>query len=492
MENLNIYESIATRTQGDIYVGVVGPVRTGKSTFIKRFMDLMVLPNVANEHIKQRVRDELPQSGTGRTITTTEPKFVPAEAVMVKLPDNTHFNVRMVDCVGYMVKNAIGHMENDLPRMVNTPWHEERIAFTKAAEIGTRKVITDHSTLGILVTTDGSIGEINREDYIPAEERVVKELKELNKPFVIVLNSVDPNGATVSVLRNDLELKYEVPVIAANCAKMSSELLQEILHQVLYQFPAEEIDFYLPGFIQGLPSDHWIKSSIISGIKNWSKGIDHIKDVSDTVSILADGSVVKGTSIKDMDLGTGIIQAVIEPVDGLFYQVISEITGSEVKDDYQFFPLMQELAAAKKAYDKLAAAMIQVEETGYGIVQPNLAEMSLEEPEVFRQGSNFGVRLKARAPSLHLIKTDVTTEVAPVVGSLRQSEDMIQNLIAEFENDPKKIWDTNIFGKSLYDMVEEQMQAKLSSVPDHIREKLQRSLQKVSDEGKEHMICIVI
>lgn len=492
MENRTIYESIAERTQGDIYVGVVGPVRTGKSTFIKRFMDLMVLPNVADEHIKQRVRDELPQSGTGRTITTTEPKFVPAQAVMVKLPDHTHFKVRMVDCVGYMVKNALGHLENDQPRMVNTPWSADRIPFTKAAEIGTRKVIADHSTIGIVVTTDGSIGEIPRDDFVAAEERVVKELKELNKPFVIVLNSIEPQNTSTMAIKEDLEKRHRVPVISVNCARMSPDQLQEILGKVLYQFPAEEIDFFLPAFISGLPKDHWIKSSIISGVKTWSKTIDHIKDIGETVAVLADGAVVKNAFVKDMDLGTGVVGTVLEPVDGLYYQVISEITGTKVQDDTQFFPLIRELAVAKKAYDKLAAAMVQVEETGYGIVQPNLAEMSLEEPEVFRQGNNFGVRLKAKAPSLHLIRTDVTTEVAPVVGSLRQSEDMIQSLLAEFTEDPQKIWETNIFGKSLYEMVEEQMQSKLSNVPDHIREKLQRSLQKVSDEGKEHMICIVI
>jgi stage IV sporulation protein A len=492
LESLNIYENIAERTQGDIYVGVVGPVRTGKSTFIKRFMDLMVLPNVENVHIKERIKDEQPQSGTGRTITTTEPKFVPADAVEIRLPDNTHFNVRMVDCVGYMVKNALGHLENGQPRMVNTPWFEERIPFTQAAEIGTRKVIADHSTIGVLVTTDGTIGDIAREDYIEAEERVVKELNQLSKPYVIVLNSTIPKDPNTLALASNLEEKYRVPVLATNCAKMSINQLNDILYQVLNQFPAEEIEIYLPGFIQGLTNDHRIKATIIAGIKNWCKEFNNIKDLKNSMAILVDGDIVKEASVKDVNLGTGVIGISLEPVDGLFYQVISEITGREVKDDSQFFPLMRELASAKKSYDKLAAAMEQVEQTGYGIVQPNLFEMSLEEPEVFRQGNNFGVRLKAMAPSLHIIKTDVTTEVAPVVGSLRQSEDMIQSLLSEFEKDPSKIWETNIFGKSLYEMVTEQMESKLTNVPDNIRGKVQRSLQKVSDEGKEHMICIVI
>ncbi len=492
MENLNIYENIAERTHGDIYIGVVGPVRTGKSTFIKRFMDLMVLPNVEEGHLKARIVDELPQSGTGRTITTTEPKFIPASAVELHLADNTRFKVRMVDCVGYMVKDALGHMENDRPRMLNTPWQEDKIPFAEAAEIGTRKVIADHSTIGVLVTTDGSIGEIPREDYIPAEERVVKELKELNKPFILVLNSTAPGSAEAQNLRAELEMKYDTPVIAADCAQMGHNQIQEVLSQVLYQFPAAEVGFMLPGFMKGLPEDHRIKSSIIAAIKDWSRNLNTVRDIRNTVAVLADGEIVKDVSITDMNLGNGRVLAELRPVDGLFYQLISEITEQQVEDDSQFFPLVKELAAAKKAYDKIAAAMVQVEETGYGIVQPNLSEMDLEEPEIFRQGNNFGVRLMARAPSLHIIKTDITTEVAPVVGSLRQSEDLIQYLLSEFESDPAKIWETNIFGKSLYDMVTEQMGSKLANVPDHIRTKVQRSLQKVSDEGKEYMICVVL
>ncbi len=492
MDNLNIYESMAERTRGDIYIGVVGPVRTGKSTFIKRFMDLMVLPKIEEGHLKAQIRDELPQSGTGRTITTTEPKFIPAEAVELHLADNARFKVRMVDCVGYMVKNAIGHMEDGSPRMLNTPWQEEKMPFAEAAEIGTRKVIADHSTIGLLVTTDGSISEIPREDYIPAEERVVKELKELSKPFVLVLNSTAPEGAATQKLRGELEIKYDTPVIAADCAKMGDDQIQTILTQVLYQFPASEIGFMLPGFLKGLPEDHRIKSTVIAGIKEWSRNLNTVRDIKDTVAVLADGNIVKDVAITDMNLGNGTIMAEIHPVDGLFYQLISEITEQEVTDDSRFFPLIKELAAAKKSYDKIASAMAQVEETGYGIVQPNLSEMDLEEPEIFRQGNNFGVRLMAKAPSLHIIKTDITTEVAPIVGSLRQSEDLIQYLLSEFENDPSKIWDTNIFGKSLYSMVTEQMESKLSNVPDNIRVKVQRSLQKVSDEGKEYMICIVL
>lgn len=379
-----------------------------------------------------------------------------------------------------------------MPRMLNTPWSEDKIPFTEAAEIGTRKVIADHSTIGVLVTTDGSIGEIPREDFIPAEERVVSELKELNKPFILVLNTITPKGETVSDLRKELEDKYDVSVVVADCAKMGEGEIQNILKEVLYQFPVAEVGFMIPGFMKGLEENHRIKSSIISGIKEWCKGLNTVRDIRDALVQLADGEIVNDVLVKDMDLGSGRILAEIQPVEGLFYQLISEVTGHSVEDDSQFFPLIKELSAAKQAYDKLAAAMIQVEESGYGIVQPDLAEIDLEEPEIFRQGNNFGVRLMAKAPSLHIIKTDITTEVAPVVGSLRQSEDLIQYLLDEFEEDPSKIWGTNIFGKSLHDMVREQMESKLTNVPENIRFKVQKSLQKVSDEGKEHMLCLVL
>lgn len=492
MENLNIYESIAERTQGDIYVGVVGPVRTGKSTFIKRFMDLLVIPNVTNTYVKQRVVDELPQSGAGKTITTTEPKFVPAEAVSIELPGNINFKVRMVDCVGYMVTNALGHQENGKARMVSTPWQEHQIPFEEAAEIGTRKVITDHSTIGIVVTTDGSIGEIDRDNYVQAEERVVRELKELRKPFVIVLNALDPDAEDTRELKCLLEEKYEVPVIAANCARMSTKVLNQILSETLFEFPAAQIKFRLPGFIDGLPNDHWIKATLIQNIKDWSKTFDNIRDIQSTIAGLEDGNVVQAISINNMDLGTGDIEVEVVPVDGLFYRVIEELTGQEVVNDYQFFGLIKEFAQAKKSYDKLKDAMVQVDDSGYGIVQPKLSEMVLEEPEIFKQGNKFGVRLKAKAPSLHIIKTDITTEVSPVVGSEKQSEDLIRYLLTEFENNPAKIWETNLFGKSLHEMVSEQMENKLTNVPDHIRFKVQRSLQKISDEGKEYLICIVL
>ncbi len=492
MENEMIYESISERTQGDIYIGIVGPVRSGKSTFIKRFMDLMVMPNVENAYIKERIRDELPQSGAGKTIMTTEPKFVPSEAVELGLSGGGKFKVRLIDCVGYMVDGAIGHTEDGQPRMVSTPWNQEPIPFGEAAEIGTKKVITEHSTIGLVITTDGTISELERDDYVPAEERVIRELKECNKPFIIVLNSIFPESESAVELKCQLEEKYGMPVVAANCARMGVNALNEILEETLYEFPATQVSFRVPGFINGLPNDHWIKSSLIDSIKDWSGSFHNIRDIRQGLIKLEDGEIIRGSRVSGVDLGTGAVEIEMEAVGGLFYKVIEEMMDSEVKNDYQFFELLKEFTVAKKSYDKICGAMQQVESTGYGIVQPKMTEMVLEEPEIFKQGNKFGVRLKAKAPSLHLIRTDITTEVAPVVGSEKQSEDLIKYLVTEFESDPTKIWETNIFGKSLYEMVTEQMQSKLTNVPDHIRVKLQKSLQKISDEGKEYLICVVL
>ncbi len=491
MDSCNIYKDIEKRTNGEIYIGVVGPVRTGKSTLIKRFMDLMVLPNVDDGYEKQRIQDELPQSGSGKTIMTTEPKFVPAEAVALTLPGNANLKVRMVDCVGYLVAQALGHSEEGAPRMVNTPWSAEPMPFDEAAELGTKKVIRDHSTIGIVVTTDGSICGIDRDSYIGAEERVINEFRQLKKPFAIVLNTTQPESDAAAQLKEQLIQKYDAPVIVADCKTMELSEIHHILGETLAEFPASEINFYLPGFIEGLETDHRIKAALIQSILEWSKGTQTLRDVQDSLNTLADGTIVSNVSLRETDLGTGRVDVELEAVKGLFYQVLGEIMECPVENDAQFFKLIKEFTRAKKSYDKIADAMEQVEETGYGIVQPKLSEMTLEEPEIFKQGSKFGVRLKAKASSLHLIKTGISTEVSPVVGTEKQSEDLIRYLLSEFESDPKKIWDTNIFGKSLQDMVTEQMETKLGSVPESVREKMQHALQKISDEGKEYMICIV-
>lgn len=488
---MNIYESIAERTQGDIYLGVVGPVRTGKSTFIKRFMDLLVLPNVTNIYVKQRIEDELPQSGTGKTITTTEPKFIPAEAAAVNLSAGINFKVRVADCVGYMVPGALGHTEEGRERMVATPWSEEKMEFCKAAELGTQKVITDHSTIGIVITSDGTITDLPRENYEEAENRVINELKILGKPFVVVLNSLDPKGKMTEAIREQIVQRHDVPVIAADCKKMSMETLTNILEEALYRFPVTQVNFSLPGFTSGLEKDHWIKAGLIHSIREWAKGFENMEDIRDTHA-LVDGEVVTGADIINIDPATGIADIKLNMAEGLFYQVVAELMGEDVKNDYQFFNLLREFTAAKKSYDKLSEAMMQVEESGYGIVQPRLSEMVLEEPEIFKQGHKYGVRLKAKAPSMHIIKTDITTEVSPVVGTEKQSEDLIRHLLQEFESEPERIWETNLFGKSLSEMVTEQMETKLASVPEGVRLKVQRSLQKISDEGKDYFICIVL
>ena len=492
MESLNIYESIAKRSQGDIYIGVVGPVRVGKSTFIKRFMDLLVVPNMKNVYARQRLLDEMPQSGSGRTITTTEPKFVPAEAVDLTMPGNMNCRVRLVDCVGYLVPQALGHVEDGKARMVDTPWDDEKIPFEEAAERGTRKVIEEHSTIGIVVTTDGTTSEIPRENYEEAEQKVIRQLKELKKPFAVVVNSTDPGSEKAKALADGMQRTYGVPAIAVNCARMNAGELNQIIEKVLYQFPVSEISFQLPGFVEGLENDHWIKASVIESIRTWTQSFENAEDIQKTTGSLSDGQIIQNAHVADMDLGTG--RAVIEvKLDGsLFYKVIEELMDEKVENDYEFFRLLREFSAAKKSYDKVKGALEQVEATGYGIVQPKLTEMVLGQPEVFKEGSKCGIRLTATAPSLHIIRTDITTEVAPVVGSEQQSEDLAKHLLTQFENEPEKIWETNIFGKTLYDMVAEQMQSKLAGVPEHIRVKVQKSLQKISDEGKEYFICIVI
>lgn len=492
MENINIYENIGKRTGGDIYIGVVGPVRAGKSTFIKRFMDLMVIPNVKNTYERQRILDEMPQSGTGKTITTTEPKFIPAEAAKLEFDNNVNLKVRMVDCVGYLIPGAMGHMEDGEARMVATPWSEERIPFEEAAEIGTEKVIRDHSTIGIVVTTDGTIGTMGRDSYEAAEERVISQLAALNKPFVILLNSTVPSSASTRELADKMAERYGAPVMRIDCAKASESEINEIMTQLLGRFPVKEIAFQIPGYMEGLDTEHWLKQQVIENIKYWAESFNTIEDLKAAVNQLSDGDTIESAEIRNIDMGTGEIDLRLNMAEDLYYRIITELMGTRVDNDYEFFNLLKEFSDAKKAYDKLRGAMEQVEERGYGIVEPKLNEMVLDEPEVFKQGNKFGVKITAKAPTLHIIRTDITTEISPVVGSEKQSEDLVASLKEEMESSPNGIWDTNIFGKSLYEMVAEQMENKIAGVPDNIRVKMQKSLQKISDEGKEYFICIVI
>ena len=492
MENLEIYQNIASRTDGDIYVGVVGPVRTGKSTFIKKFMELLVLPNIENEYKKERAIDELPQSASGRTIMTTEPKFIPNEAVEITIGDNLKLKARLVDCVGYLVNNALGYLENDVPRMVKTPWSNEEMPFELAAEIGTKKVIEEHSTIGVLVTTDGTITDIARADYIEAEERVVRELKAINKPFLIILNSSEPYSDYTMELSKKLEEKYGVSVLPTDCANMTLEDMNGIFSRILYEFPVDRININFPRWVEGLSEEHWLKKQLYSEIKVNLGSIRKIKEFRRGIGGMSNSDIVVGVDLKEIQLGNGSITLTINLKEELFYKVLTEILGEEVKNEGDMFKIISELAGVKKEYDKMAYAIHEVKEKGYGIVTPTMDELELEEPEMLKQGSRFGIKLKAKAPSIHMIRADIETEVAPIVGSEKQSEELVNYLLSEFESDPKKIWESNIFGKSLHELVNEGLQNKLTRMPEDAQGKIQETLERIINEGSGGLICIIL
>ena len=491
-ENLKLYQDIANRTQGDIYVGVVGPVRTGKSTFIKRFMDLLVIPNIENEYKKERARDELPQSAGGRTIMTTEPKFVPNEAVEITIGDNLKLKTRLVDCVGYLVNNAIGYLEDDMPRMVKTPWFDEEIPFEQAAEIGTKKVIEEHSTIGILVTTDGSITDIPREDYVSAEERVVKELKELHKPFVIVLNSDDPFSDYTKELAKELEEKYQTSVIPTDCSRLDMEDINDIFGRILYEFPIEKMNINFPKWVDGLADSHWLKEELYNEIKEAFSNVSILKQVDTGIAKLQSTQIINKTVVNEIRLGEGTVNISINLYDELFYKVLTEISGVEINNEGDLFSTITTLAETKKEYDKIANALEEVKATGYGIVTPSIDELILDEPEIIKQGTRFGVKLRARAPSIHLIKAEIETEVSPIVGSEKQSEELVNYLLSNFEDDPTKIWESNIFGRSLHELVNEGLQTKLAKMPVDAQAKLQETLERIVNEGSGGLICIIL
>ena len=451
MENLGLYEDIAKRTDGDIYVGVVGPVRTGKSTFIKNFMDLLVIPNIDNEYKKERAQDELPQSAAGKTIMTTEPKFVPNEAIDITIDDKLKLKTRLVDCVGYLIPNSIGATEDDQPRMVKTPWSDEEMPFEQAAEIGTKKVIEEHSTIGILITTDGSITEIPREDYVKAEERVVSELKAINKPFVILLNSEHPNDSETLSLANELNHKYNSTVIPINCANLGLNDITNIFSNILYEFPISQINFKFPAWVNGLDLEHDLKIKLFTEIRDSFGDIKLLREVSPCVNKISNTDIISNANTDNIMLGTGNVNISLNLRDDLFYNVLTEMTGVKIDNEGDLFSIISDLSKTKKRYDKIATALDEVDRKGYGIVTPSIDELILDEPEMVKQGSRFGVKLKATAPSLHIIKANIETEVSPIVGSEKQSEELVNYLLSEFENDPKKIWQLNklpiFFGK---------------------------------------------
>ncbi len=488
----NIYQDIQTRTDGDIYIGVVGPVRTGKSTFIKKFMDTLVIPNINDDYRRERAKDELPQSASGRMIMTTEPKFIPEDAVEVNLPDNARFKVRMIDCVGYIVPSSIGYIENDQPRMVKTPWYEEEIPFNMAAEIGTQKVINEHSTIGLVITTDGSISEIPREEYAEAECRVINELKELKKPFVVLLNTTSPQSEDVINLTAELNEQYKVPVIAADCMSLGEDDIKKILSGVLFEFPLKEVRVDLPGWVTGLDSKHWLKREVFDVIADEASKLNRVSDVNKFTGSLKLCKYISDAETINVSLadGSATVEAVFD--EHMFYRIIAENSGLSINNREDLLNVVTELAEIKKSYDRIKDALDEVEATGYGIVMPTMDELSLEEPEIMRQGGKYGVRLKASAPSIHMMKANINTEVAPLVGSESQSEDLVMYLLKEFEENPTKIWQSNIFGKSLHELVNEGLHNKLFRMPTDARMKLQETLEKVINEGCSGLICIIL
>lgn len=492
MANASIYQDIAARTGGDIYVGIVGPVRTGKSTFIKKFMETLVLPHINDPYGKDRAVDELPQSAAGRTIMTTEPKFIPNEAVRVELQENAAFRVRLIDCVGYIVPEALGYIENEQPRMVRTPWFEEPVPFNMAAEVGTQKVIREHSTIGLVITTDGTIGEISRASYVEAEERVVRELKEIDKPFVVLLNSAEPRSEATQNLANSLREKYGVPVLAVDCMNLTEKTIRKILENILFEFPIREIAVKMPPWIGYLEEDHPVRRAVLDDLCNSARGLKKIREADLLIDHLKENEYITDADIDAVELGNGQIMVHAGLPQELFYQILSENTGLTVENEGDLIAVLTELSRSKQQFDKISAAFTEANMKGYGIVTPSVEELSLEEPEITRQGGRYGVRLKASAPSYHVIKATIETEVAPIVGSEKQSEDLIKYLLDEFETDPQKIWESNIFGKSLHELVNEGLHTKLSHLNDDSRLKLQETLEKITNEGSGGLICIIL
>lgn len=490
--SVNIYQDIQTRTGGDIYIGVVGPVRTGKSTFIKKFMDTLVIPNIEDLSKRERAIDELPQSASGRTIMTTEPKFIPENAVEVRLQGNAHFMVRMIDCVGYIVPSSLGYIENDQPRMVKTPWFPQEIPFNMAAEIGTQKVINEHSTIGLVITTDATISDIPRNEYAEAEERVVKELQALKKPFVVLLNSTEPESENAADLCAELIKKYDVPVIPVNCLELDEDKIKSILSQILFEFPLKEVSVELPGWVTGLERKHWLKREIFDFIKEKASTLSRVRDVTEFTEKMKECAYLENAELSNMNLADGSAGINATVKGEMFYKILGENTGMDIKGQEDLMNTLTELSQVKKAYDRIKDALDEVEATGYGIVMPTMEELKLEEPEIMKQGGKYGVRLRASAPSVHMMKANINTEVAPLVGSESQSEDLIMYLLKEFEENPTKIWESNIFGKSLHELVNEGLHNKLFRMPTDARMKIQETLEKVINEGCSGLICIIL
>jgi len=487
-----VFKDIAERTGGDIYLGVVGAVRTGKSTFIKKFMELMVLPHIENEAERARTQDELPQSAAGKTIMTTEPKFVPNQAVSVQVDDGLDVNIRLVDCVGYTVPGAKGYEDENGPRMINTPWYEEPIPFHEAAEIGTRKVIQEHSTIGVVITTDGTIGDIPRHDYLEAEERVINELKEVGKPFIMVINTVQPYHPDTEKLRASLNEKYDIPVLAMSVESMRDTDVLNVLREALYEFPVLEVNVNLPSWVMVLKDKHWLRESYQEAVQETVKDIKRLRDVDRVVAQFTEFEFIEQARLAGIEMGQGIAEIDLYAPDDLYDQILKEVVGVEIRGRDHLLQLMQDFVHAKMEYDQVSDALRMVKQTGYGVAAPSLADMSLDEPEIIRQGSRFGVRLKAVAPSIHMIKVDVESEFAPIIGTEKQSEELVRYLMQDFEDDPLSIWNSDIFGRSLSSIVREGIQGKLSLMPENARYKLKETLERIINEGSGGLIAIIL
>lgn len=492
MCEMNLYSELAARTDGAVMLGVVGPVRTGKSSFIKTFMETLVIPRIENSFLKERARDELPQSSSGKTIMTAEPKFVPENAVTIRLSDKTELSVRLVDCVGYMVEGAAGQYEDDHERMVTTPWFDHEVTITEAAEKGTWKVITEHSSVGIVVTTDGSFGEIPRENYIPAEARTIQELKTIGKPFVVLLNSANPGSAACAALAQELSQKYDVRCIPVDCLHMSEEDIGMIMSAVLEEFPITAIGVFLPDWLDALPRENELRNTLLKSVTAAAADMEKIKDCNTFIQRLCGNEQVESAEIVKNDLGTGVSEVSIQLPKSLYYQILSEETGLSVNGERDLIAVLTEMSAIRSDYDSLRAALEEVRSTGYGVVMPDAAQMQLEEPKIVRQGGKYSVRLKANAPAIHMIMTNIETEVTPAIGGEGASEEIINFLLQGFDGDVNRIWQSNIFGKSLNDIAEEGLTAKIASLPENVKDKLRETLERILNEGSEGLICILL
>ena len=490
MDSFQVYRDMKARTNGEIYIGVVGPVRTGKSTFIKRFMDLLVLPGMTDAHARERTRDELPQSASGTTIMTTEPKFVPKEAAAVRISEDVEVKIRLIDCVGFMVEGAAGHIENDAERQVKTPWFEYEIPFTKAAAIGTQKVIHDHATIGFVVTTDGSITDLPRENYIDAEEKTVKELQSIGKPFLILLNCRKPYTEEALELKKELEEKYGAPVVAVNCEQLKAEDIHEIMRQILFEFPITEIEFYVPKWVEMLSREHGIKQDLLTHVKEIMADLDDVRSIASR-QIEIDSPYIDTVSVDQIEMDTGRVKVRIGFEQKYYYEILSEMTGMQITGEYELIAMVKELSSMKGELSRIRDAFTNVKMKGYGVVTPSREDIRLDDPVIIKQGSKYGVKIRSEAPSIHMIRANIETEIAPIVGSEKQAEDLAEYIKKEAET-PEGVWGTNIFGKTVEELVMDGMKNKIAMINDESQVKLQDSMQKIVNDCNGGLVCIII